>query len=89
MSGARKVETIDCNGADAHGPDRSSCNRYDAQAGDNFNDLKRSPTAPGRLHGFTSSAGLERSGSLIAFSIDDLALLARGRLLGLFWFCGR
>ena len=50
--------------------------------------VTRRPTAPGRLHGFTSSAGLERSGSLIAFSIDDLALLARGRLLGLFWFCG-
>jgi hypothetical protein len=36
-------------------------NRYDSQADDKLNDLKMSPTAPGRLHGFTASAGLERS----------------------------
>ena len=28
-------------------------------------------------------------GSLIALSTDDLVHLARGRLFGLFWFCGR
>src|ERR1700704_45051 len=60
-----------------------------SQAGDKFNDLKRSPTAPGRLHGFHRLCRLGTIGSLIVFSIDDLALLARGRLLGLFWFCGR
>ncbi len=76
-------------GANAHGPNRSSCNRYDSQPGDKFNYLKRSLTAPGRLNGFHRLCRLGTIGSLIAFSTDDLALLARGRLLGLFWFCGR
>ena len=34
---------------------------YEWQAGVRFNDLKRSPKAPGRLQAFTCSAGLERS----------------------------
>jgi hypothetical protein len=34
---------------------------YEWQAGDRFNDLKRSPKAPGRLQAFACSAGLERS----------------------------
>jgi hypothetical protein len=63
--------------------------RYDSQACDNFNDLKKSPTAPGPPTWFHRLCWLRTIGSLIVFSIEDLAVLARVRLLGRFWFCRR
>src|SRR3977135_2820055 len=48
---------------------------YEAQAGDRFIDLKRSPNAPVRLQGFTWSAGFERSAARPRLGSTDLPFL--------------
>ena len=48
---------------------------YETQAGDRFNDLKRSSKAPVRLHGFKGPAGLERSAARLTLGSAGLPFL--------------
>ena len=64
-----------CARNDAHRENRALKN-YESQAGDRFNDLKKSLKAPVCLQGFFAfSAGLERSAARLTLGSTDLPFL--------------